>query len=424
MDKDILTRINPVYKNEQEYLKHLASAGVSSALKLYETLEFNELLGAPGEVTPDFASLSQDQDISPALIENCLEIADEARFLMTNEMIRGYEATNIIEIPCGYTPRGLIMANEGYKYIGLDLPVVISDIGPAIRSMSENYSHRAIYKCMDATNFPSIDHALENVNGEVTVVSEILLSYLTDAELISVCDNIYKLLTINGGCWITMDIGCRDLYKKAFLGISDKNGDKMYKALLKHFENVSDINMYNNALYLEGTKGAEEFLKFRGFDIEKVSVTEVFPELSTLRDKPDVYDKLKNSYTEMEYWTLTANKRRGTRIIGAQTKGFEITKKTGTGFLYLSLSGRLDTMTAPELLRTYEETAGKDTLEKITIDCKDLEYISSAGLRVFLIMLKGLKNRSGMTVRNVSDQVMDIFETTGFTDLIENITRA
>ena len=424
MDKDILARINPIYKNEQEYLKHLASAGTDNALKLYGILEFNELLGNPGEITPDLASLSSDPGLSPILIEKCIEIADETRFLMTNEMIRGYEATNVIEIPCGYTPRGLALANEGYKYIGLDLPVVISDIGPAIRSMSENYSHRAIYKSMDATNFGSIEHALENVNGELTIVSEILLSYLTDAELISVCDNIYKLLSMKGGCWITMDIGCRDLFKNAFLSVSNEQGDRMYEELLKHFKSVSDIDMYNNALYSNGMKGAEEFLRFRGFDIEKVSVSEVFPKLDSVKDMPGVYDRLRSSYSKMEYWTLTANKRYGTRIIGKQTRGCKIDKKTGNGFLYLDISGRLDTMTAPELLAIYEEAANDSPLEKITIDCKNLEYISSAGLRVFLIMLKRLKNRSGMTVRNVSDAVMDIFTTAGFTDQISNITRA
>ena len=92
--------------------------------------------------------------------------------------------------------------------------------------------------------------------------------------------------------------------------------------------------------------------------------------------------------------------------------------------MYLGLSGRIDTITAPDLLAAYEEAAENGPLEKITIDCKNLQYISSAGLRVFLIMLKGLKNKSGMTLRNVSDPVMDILETTGFADMIENISKA
>lgn len=409
MDKDILARINPIYKNEQEYLKHLAGAGVTHAAKLYEALEID---------------IDENIPVPDPLMSKAIEVADEARFLMTNEMIRGYEPTNIVEIPCGYTPRGLILANEGYKYIGLDLPVVISDIGPVVRTMSESYSHRAAYRSMDATNFGSIEHALENVNGEITVVSEILLSYLTDNELTSVCDNIYKLLSTKGGCWIIMDIGCRDLFKNAFLSVCEEKGEEMYKDLLAHFKKISDIDLYSNSLYSSGADGAENFLTFRGFDIEKVSVKEVFPELNSLSDMPDAYNRLSSAYSSMEYWTLTAKKRHGTRIINTETQGCSIDKKTGKGFLYLSISGRLDTITAPELLSAYEDSLKEGPLEKITIDCKNLEYISSAGLRVFLIMLKGLKNKSGMTVRNVSDSVLGILETTGFTEIIENISQA
>lgn len=422
MDNEILERINPIYKNEQEYLKHLAAVGIEGALKLYGSLKFSGLPADPSKVTPSLSSLSDASEASSFTLEKCLEIADEARFLMTNEMIRGYEATNVIEIPCGYTPRGLILANEGYKYVGLDLPVVISDIGPAVRALSENYSHRAIYKSMDATNFGSMTHALENVNGELTIVSEIMLSYLTDTELISVCDNIYKLLSSKGGCFITMDIGCRDLYKKAISSVFTDKGEASYESLISHFKNTSDMDLYNNVLYAEGARGAEDFLSFRGFDIEKVSVTEVFPQLASVKNEPEIYERFRDNCSDMEYWTLTVNKRHGTRIIKTQTKGCSIDKKTGNGFLYLNISGRLDTISAPDLLKIYEEACADESLEKITIDCKNLEYISSAGLRVFLIMLKNLKNRSGMTVRNVSDTVMEILEATGFTDMIDNIT--
>ena len=398
MEKDQLARINPLYLREQEYLKHLADAGIDSAEKLYNNLEYNELIGDPsGDTIPG----------QSALVQKCLRVADEARYLMTNEMIRGYEPTNVIELPCGYTPRGLLLSNEGYKYIGLDYPIVISDVAPAVRAMCDKYSHRVSYEAMDATNFGSISHALENVTGDLTIVSELLLSYLTDHELTSVCDNIYKILSQRGGCWITMDIGCRDLYRNTLIAAGNREDADAFDL---HF------------LYSNGPEGAEEFLKFRGFDIEKINISEVFPELSSIKDMPGMENKLRNAYGGMEYWTLTVNKRRGSRIINTESKACTIEKKNGNGFLYLSISGRIDTMNAPQLLSSFEESSAEGALEKITIDCKNLEYISSAGLRVLLIMIKSLKNSSGMTLRNVSPTVMDILETTGFTDLIVNIT--
>lgn len=413
MDNDQLARINPLYLREQEYLKHLADAGVESAAKLYSSLNYDEIIGDPSsETIPG----------QPALTQKCLRIADEARYLMTNEMIRGYEATNVIEIPCGYTPRGLLLSNEGYKYVGLDYPIVISDLAPAVRAMCDKYSHRVSYEAMDATNFGSIAHALENVTGELTIVSELLLSYLTEFELTSVCDNIYKILSQRGGCWITMDVGCRDLYKNTMLAAGDKDNLTSFEEHIKN--SGAGIVLFENSLYTNGSDGAEQFLKFRGFDIEKINVSEVFPELSSIKDMPGMEAKLKDAYEDMEYWTLTVNKRRGNRIINTNAKACTIDKRNGNGFLYLSISGRIDTITAPDLLSAFEESAAEGNLEKITIDCKNLEYISSAGLRVILIMIKHLKNKSGMTLRNVSPAVMDILNTTGFTDLIGNITGA
>ena len=411
MDNDQLARINPLYKHEQEYLKHLADVGIDAAEKLYKALEYDELIGAPSSDTIPG---------QPQITQKCLRIADEARYLMTNEMIRGYEFTNVIELPCGYTPRCLVLSNEGYKYVGLDYPIVISDVAPAVRAMLDKYSHRVSYEAMDATNFGSISHALENVTGELTIVSELLLSYLTEYELTSVCDNIYKILSQRGGCWITMDVGCRDLYKNTLAAAGETDNLTVFDEYIRNSD--TGIVLFENSLYTNGPQGAEEFLKFRGFDIEKINVSEVFPELNSIKGMPGMEAKLKEAYKDMEYWTLTVSKRRGSRVINTNSTACTIDKKTGNGFLYLSISGRIDTITAPDLLSAYEESAAEGTLEKITIDCRNLEYISSAGLRVILIMIKHLKNSSGMTLRNVSPAVMDILETTGFTDLIGNIT--
>ena len=81
----------------------------------------------------------------------------------------------------------------------------------------------------------------------------------------------------------------------------------------------------------------------------------------------------------------------------------------------LVLEGRLDTVTAPELEEALKEIL-PDTL-KLTLDFADLEYISSAGLRVLLMAVKKL-GADSVTVCNTSDAVKEIFETTGFDQLI------
>ena len=94
-----------------------------------------------------------------------------------------------------------------------------------------------------------------------------------------------------------------------------------------------------------------------------------------------------------------------------------IEKKAEGTQLEIVLKGRLDTTTAPEL----EQTA-KDSLadvKELKLDFKELEYVSSAGLRVLLATQKIMTKQGGtMVIRNVSPEVNDIFQVTGFADIL------
>ena len=93
-----------------------------------------------------------------------------------------------------------------------------------------------------------------------------------------------------------------------------------------------------------------------------------------------------------------------------------IEKKTNESELTVALTGRLDTTTAPDL-----EAVIKESLDGVTsfeIDMEALEYISSAGLRVLLSAQKVMNKQGEMKVTHVSDTIMDIFEVTGFSDIL------
>ena len=85
--------------------------------------------------------------------------------------------------------------------------------------------------------------------------------------------------------------------------------------------------------------------------------------------------------------------------------------------LTVSLEGRLDTTTAPKL-ESELRPALKDGVTELFIDLKALDYVSSAGLRVLLSAQKIMNKQGEMTVRNVNDDVMEVFEVTGFVDLL------
>jgi len=93
-----------------------------------------------------------------------------------------------------------------------------------------------------------------------------------------------------------------------------------------------------------------------------------------------------------------------------------IEKITNGTELTIKLTGRLDTTTAPELEAALKESyAG---VEKLVLDFAGLEYLSSAGLRVLLGAQKTMNKQGEMVVKNVNETVEEIFEITGFADVL------
>ena len=94
-----------------------------------------------------------------------------------------------------------------------------------------------------------------------------------------------------------------------------------------------------------------------------------------------------------------------------------IEKKVNGTALEIALEGRLDTMTAPELEAELNQSLS--SAESLTLDFSKLEYISSAGLRVLLSAHKAMSGKGGMKVIHVNEIVREVFEVTGFADILD-----
>ncbi len=94
----------------------------------------------------------------------------------------------------------------------------------------------------------------------------------------------------------------------------------------------------------------------------------------------------------------------------------EIIKNKEGSELRIALEGRLDTMTAPQFENEIKESL--DGVDSLILDFEKLEYVSSAGLRVILGAQKAMNKQGEMKIVNVCDGVMEVFEITGFTDIL------
>ena len=93
-----------------------------------------------------------------------------------------------------------------------------------------------------------------------------------------------------------------------------------------------------------------------------------------------------------------------------------VIKTIENGKASFALEGRLDTVTAPELEKALKDSI--DGIAELVLDFDKLEYISSAGLRVLLSAQKTMSEKGGMKITNVSEIISEIFEVTGFSDIL------
>lgn len=93
-----------------------------------------------------------------------------------------------------------------------------------------------------------------------------------------------------------------------------------------------------------------------------------------------------------------------------------INKTINGNELIIALEGRLDTVTAPELEAELNQSIGG--VEKLVFDFASLDYLSSAGLRVLLSAQKIMNKQGEMIVKNVNETISEIFEVTGFCDVL------
>lgn len=100
----------------------------------------------------------------------------------------------------------------------------------------------------------------------------------------------------------------------------------------------------------------------------------------------------------------------------------DIETKHVEGKILLKISGRIDTVTAPDFQKEMELLLKYENKPDMEIDCSDLEYTSSQGLRTFLMIQKNVNSKEGnMVLKNMQSKVKEVFDITGFSNIIKII---
>ena len=396
-EKELQKTVNPVYLTAKGTLSLLYQAKDPDALALMP------LIGLE-------THLQERAKTIPASISQCYMIAQQARYAINNTAAIRSSAPNIVDLPSGYSPRGFRVASAGKRYFGFDLPVVIDDMAPATEKvMTPQQRSLSSYHAVDATNYQSMKEALGNVKGELCIVTEGLLGYFNEPELVSLCQAIHRLLSEYGGTWMTADLSILRIYTLTLSTLL--KGDEL--AFLKSFQDkgggLADVKMNQNSLFLGGEEGARKFLMEQGFTVASEPVTCYLPDI------PGLNDDLRTVYRQMNMLTLRVAAPK-TGIHPAKELPFAVDSAVKEGKLVMKVQGRVDTLTATLLLKAFQELSPR--ADSIELDVENMTYISSAGLRVLLIMRKAVKDQSCFKLFHIRPEVEKILKMTGFDTLL------
>lgn len=401
---EIRESVNPVFKTARSCVIFTALLGDADAQKLMNLLGFDRTFLFPG----DGKMTAEMREFAAQMSNPGFSIMIETRFSATNKFILDSGINNVVDLPCGFTPRGVKFKDAGLRYFGLDIPAVTDEIAQAVREViGENDLIR--YFDVDATNQASLKKSLTDVHGELLITTEGLLMYLTQSELDEVFHNIHALLKNFGGKWITTDNEILAAHYRLQSVLSAENSMK------PPAEQTHPPFVPGNDFLTAST--ACQYVEKMGFNLRKIPVFTYLPDslLSLSQMSEEKRTAVRDSFREMFFWVMTV--KDGSFHGKDDAIPFSVRADLTDDKLSLVISGRLDTITSPELLSIYLEESAKHAVRSITIDLGTLTYISSAGLRVFVIMRKGLADGDQFRLKNMNESVREIMDETGFADL-------
>ncbi len=413
VDFDTMERTNPIFNTAKMTLFQLAGAGDKDAAAIISKL------GLSYDQTQNTASIKVPEELI-AVNSLMLEIRYGTMCKLAEET--GFDTE--VDLPCGYTPRAIQFARKGIRFVGIDLPAAISEAEPVITQLVDK-DKRSLVKFVgaDATNYESLDNALSDVDGNICITTEGIFMYLTDPEADTFCDNVRKLLVKHGGCWITADPEISIQYLLIVTSLYPNNYMEILMRSKSVAEEKSDVTVGGQSIMVDTKKDCAveidrvmKFLAKHGLKAERLVLADNMPELASFsKFSTEQRAAIKQAMTKCAYWKITPISSIEVDTSDSKTTDFNVNASVSGGTLDIKLFGRVDTITSPKLLALWEKVSADNRIVSVNVDCSRLEYISSAGLRILLVMHKGSEH--GVSVSGVNEVVHEILAQTGFIDI-------
>ena len=397
IDYSVQARTNPVFLTGKTAICLMARAGIADADSIVHRLGLEDDQPLQSMTDPD------------TILGNAIVVEAKYRTMCRLIEERGYRVC--VDLPCGYTPKAIHLTQKNFRFVGLDLPIVVQEVAPIISSLADN-SELMTFREVDATNYESLAAALRDIDEPLCITTEGMMMYFTESEVDAVVANVRNLLEVHGGCWITPDPEVKLQFVETFRSVFGESVLDKLTATGNAATKQSNVADLSNSFIVDAEdvtgslKTAENFLSKHGLKAERVNLAEHMPELSVYRQlTSEQILRFKEAMRRCNYWIITLDAARKPQALQKQIP-FEMSYTIDNGILRLTLRGRVDSISAPKILTAWESEKVSNVIDSVEIDCAELEYISSAGIRV-LSDINGDCKR-GVELLNVNPSVAEI----------------
>jgi len=269
---------------------------------------------------------------------------------------------------------------------------------------------------VDVTDRESVMAAADRLEGPIAIITEGLMFYLNDYEQKTVCENMAAVLRKHGGCYITPDFisGSYALdFARAIVG------EKGAAALLRTTRQYNDAGDSNITDTMQ--KPIEQIIAMfneAGLEVRQHPVyTDAMEVRSLSQIDAALLPRLKPILAQGQLICCTLRENAAAAVQTGDSSTFSVTCAGQGDTVSFRLSGRLDSLTSPRFYDCYTAAPNGMEASRIEIDASALEYISSAGLRVLLLMKNKQPDRQ-VILRGCNETVREVLQQTGFSQML------
>ena len=280
--------------SSQVKLQWLATTGNPEAQKILQTMDKTNIYSHRN---------LKDYD----RLEKLNGIYQELCLAATVEYVQKNNYKNIFDIGGGYSPRAMIFANEGRKYLGGELAAVAVTASEIMdKVLDKNVRGNVDYDEVLVEDTEAMLKAADSFDGKICIVEQGLMIYLDQDRLADYYENLQKILKKHGGCFITSDLETRALFKDLAAALYGEDQVELLYAETKDmyeelFESILNEENFDNQL--DAVEYAQKDLKFK---IDKVPLLTDVSKLSCIKSMtPEQVEKIKQICAKNYLWVFT-----------------------------------------------------------------------------------------------------------------------